>query len=118
MTIESLLVANRGEIAIRILRAAADAGIRGVAIHSTDDDGALHVQRADEARALGAPSTSRARSNHVASPLVRFSNPMMTHAQAKMCSVKLSSCLTALEPLRLKCYGLRHPPTHYCGYMT
>lgn len=58
MTIESLLVANRGEIAIRILRAAADAGIRGVAIHSADDDGALHVQRADEARALGAPGAA------------------------------------------------------------
>ena len=54
MAIESVLVANRGEIAIRILRAAADAGIRGVAIYSDDDDGALHAQRADESRALGA----------------------------------------------------------------
>ena len=54
MAIESLLVANRGEIAIRILRTAADVGIRGIAIHSEDDAGALHARRADEARALRA----------------------------------------------------------------
>ncbi|MEX2236852.1 MAG: carboxyl transferase domain-containing protein [Dehalococcoidia bacterium] len=52
MKIKSLLVANRGEIAVRIIRAAAELGIRTVAVFSEDDATALHVARADEKRAL------------------------------------------------------------------
>lgn len=52
MSIRTLLVANRGEIAVRIIRAAADLGIRTVAIHAPDDVRALHVLRADAAVAL------------------------------------------------------------------
>ncbi|HWS76304.1 MAG TPA: carboxyl transferase domain-containing protein, partial [Quisquiliibacterium sp.] len=52
MTIKSLLIANRGEIAIRIARAAAELGIRSVAVHSEDDARALHVRKVDEARPL------------------------------------------------------------------
>ena len=49
---KSLLVANRGEIAIRIMRAAAEMGIRTVAVFSEDDAASLHTRKADEARAL------------------------------------------------------------------
>ena len=49
MTFRKLLIANRGEIAIRIARAAATVGLPSVAIYSEDDRDALHALRADEA---------------------------------------------------------------------
>src|ERR1043166_1563123 len=47
MSFHKLLIANRGEIAIRIARAAGDAGLATVAIHSADDAQSLHVRAAD-----------------------------------------------------------------------
>ena len=52
MPIESLLVANRGEIAIRIMRAAGELGIRTVAVYSEDDARNLHTRKADAVRPL------------------------------------------------------------------
>src|SRR5271154_2527775 len=52
MTPNSLLIANRGEIAIRIMRAAAEMGLRTVAVFPDDDSGSLHTRKADEARRL------------------------------------------------------------------
>ena len=52
MTFKKLLIANRGEIAIRIARAAADLGLLTVAIHSEDDAASLHVRVADAAHQL------------------------------------------------------------------
>src|SRR5690242_986288 len=49
---DKVLIANRGEIAIRIARAAAALGIRSVGVFSEDDATALHVRRVDEAHAL------------------------------------------------------------------
>src|SRR5579872_3266689 len=49
---KKLLIANRGEIAIRIARAAAELGILSVAVYSQDDDRSLHRLRTDEAQEL------------------------------------------------------------------
>ncbi len=49
MLSQGILIANRGEIAIRIARAAADMGIRTVAIYSSDDQASLHTRMSDEA---------------------------------------------------------------------
>ena len=56
--IEKLLIANRGEIALRIVRACAEMGIRSVAIYTEADRYALHVKRADEAHSVGADPLS------------------------------------------------------------
>ena len=54
--IEKLLIANRGEIALRIHRAAHEMGIKTVAVHSTADADAMHVRLADEAICIGPPA--------------------------------------------------------------
>src|SRR5262252_4394581 len=52
---EKVLIANRGEIALRIHRACREMGIKTVAVHSTADAGAMHVRLADETVCIGPP---------------------------------------------------------------
>ena len=55
---DKILIANRGEIALRVVRAAREMGIASVAVHSTADADAMHVRMADEAICIGpAPSS-------------------------------------------------------------
>ncbi|MDN2568011.1 acetyl-CoA carboxylase biotin carboxylase subunit [Aquibium sp. A9E412] len=52
---QKILIANRGEIALRVLRAAKELGIKTVAVHSTADADAMHVRLADESVCIGPP---------------------------------------------------------------
>ena len=53
---ERILIANRGEIALRIIRACREMGIKSIAVYSTADQKSLHVQMADEAVCIGPPA--------------------------------------------------------------
>lgn len=54
---DKILIANRGEIALRIIRACREMGIASVAVHSTADSDAMHVRMADESVCIGPPSS-------------------------------------------------------------
>ncbi|MTH35125.1 acetyl-CoA carboxylase biotin carboxylase subunit [Paracoccus limosus] len=54
---DKILIANRGEIALRIVRACREMGIASVAVHSTADSDAMHVRMADESVCIGPPAS-------------------------------------------------------------
>jgi acetyl-CoA carboxylase biotin carboxylase subunit len=55
---KKILIANRGEIALRVIRAAREMGVASVAVHSTADSDAMHVRMADEAICIGPPPST------------------------------------------------------------
>ncbi len=56
---QKILIANRGEIALRVIRACREMGIKSVAVHSTADSDAMHVRMADEAICIGPPQSAQ-----------------------------------------------------------
>jgi acetyl-CoA carboxylase biotin carboxylase subunit len=56
---DKILIANRGEIALRVIRACREMGIRSVAVHSTADADAMHVRMADESVCIGPPPSTQ-----------------------------------------------------------
>lgn len=78
MSFEKILVANRGEIALRIMRACKEMGIATVAVHSTADADAMHVRLADESVCIGPPA---ARDSYLNIPAI-LEAAAITHAEA------------------------------------
>jgi acetyl-CoA carboxylase biotin carboxylase subunit len=75
---EKVLIANRGDIALRIHRACREMGIKTVAVHSTADAGAMHVRLADESVCIGPPAS---RDSYLNVPAI-LSAAMITGADA------------------------------------
>ncbi|WP_417721017.1 acetyl-CoA carboxylase biotin carboxylase subunit [Salipiger sp.] len=75
---DKILIANRGEIALRVIRACREMGIASVAVHSTADSDAMHVRMADESICIGPPPSSES----YLSPLAILSACEITGAQA------------------------------------
>ena len=63
---DKILIANRGEIALRVIRACREMGIQSVAVHSTADADAMHVRMADESVCIGPPSGAQSYLNMAA----------------------------------------------------
>ncbi len=62
---KKLLIANRGEIAVRVIRTAKEMGIKTVAVHSECDESSLHVHLADESVCIGGNRSSQSYLNMV-----------------------------------------------------
>ena len=63
---QKILIANRGEIALRVIRACQEMGIKSVAVHSTADADAMHVRMADESVCIGPNSSTESYLNPAA----------------------------------------------------
>ena len=106
--IRSILVANRSEIAIRVLRAASEMGIRTVAIYSNEDRFALHRFKADESYLVGEGKKPIFRL-HRAGPITKeqlqefgkVEKVRETHAEAPQAPGQLASHYAPLTPLFL-----------------
>jgi len=94
--ISKILIANRGEIALRVLRACKELGIATVAVHSTADADAMHVRLADESVCIGPPPSRDSYLNiHQIVAGITFIGPTADHI--RIMGDKITAKTTALQ---------------------
>ena len=85
---KKILIANRGEIALRVLRACRELGIKTVAIHSDVDENAMHVRMADESICVGPAS---AQSSYLNIPAIITAATLLLKRTSEILLISLSS---------------------------
>lgn len=120
MKFKKVLIANRGEIAVRIIRACREAGIQCVTVYSTADRTALHAEIADQSVCIGPPNTKDSYLNMQALiAACEITGATALHPGFGFCrkaqnlqrfagntTLRLSALLRNLLP----CWGTRHVP--------
>ena len=83
-----ILIANRGEIAVRIIRACKEMGVATVAVYSEADKNALHVALADQSYCIGAPEASESYldENQIISAAILAGNPSRLRISFRKCT--------------------------------
>ena len=112
--IKKLLIANRGEIAIRIAEAAAELGIATVGIHSEDDANSLHIKRVDEVKALKG-TRSRRLSRHRGRDRRRQGRQVRRHPSGLRLPVGERRFRARLAPRRRSLSSGRRPSSCSCS---
>ena len=108
----SVLIANRGEIACRIIRTARRLGLRTIAVHSDADAGALFVQMADEAYRIGPPPATRQLPAHRQDPRGCPAHGCVLHPSRLRLPVGARGIRRGLRGRRDRVRrDLRHPPS-------
>ena len=95
MSFDSVLVANRGEIACRIIRTARAIGLRTIAVYSDADEGAPHVVQADDAVRIGPPPAGES--------YLRGLETYMTDTDLEMAERKINDWKNGFDNARLMC---------------
>ena len=96
--LDSLLIANRGEIACRIIRTARALGVRTIAVYSEADRGALHARTADEAILIGPAAAAES--------YLRAENILRAAAQTKARALHRRGTSTKLTKQKLRMAGI------------